>query len=71
MEIDQREGQLNERRGMTAALAMALAAICGLGAAFWRLARTDSVDQAVVTGGGVFIAVAMLAFVVLTYLRSD
>jgi hypothetical protein len=71
IEIEQREGQLNERKGMTATLAIALAGICGLVAAFWRLARTDSVDQAVLMGGSVFIAVAMLAFVVLTYLRSD
>ncbi|WP_330344458.1 hypothetical protein OHA09_12430 [Streptomyces longwoodensis] len=62
---------MNERKIMTAAFAMALAVICGLGAAFWRLARTGSVDQALATGGGVFIAVAMLAFVVLSYLRSD
>ncbi|MER6123889.1 hypothetical protein ABT173_14760 [Streptomyces sp. NPDC001795] len=62
---------MNERRIMTAALAVALAVICGLGVAFWRLARTRSVDQALTTGGGVFMAVAMLAFVVLTYLRSD
>lgn len=56
---------------MTAALALALAVICGLGAAFWRLARTGGVDQALATGGGVFIVVAMLAFVVLSYIRSE
>ncbi|GAA3523361.1 hypothetical protein [Streptomyces osmaniensis] len=56
---------------MTAVLAIALAGLCGLGVAFWRLARTGSVDQAVTMGGGTFIAVAMLAFVVLSYLQSD
>ncbi|GHE29564.1 hypothetical protein [Streptomyces capitiformicae] len=62
---------MNELKIMTAALALALAVICGLGAAFWRLARMGGVDQALATGGGVFIAVAMLAFVVLSYIRSE
>jgi len=62
---------MNERVIMRAVLAIAMGVICALLAAFWRLARTSSVDQAVMTGGTVFVGAVMVAFVVLTYLRSD
>lgn len=61
---------MNERK-VRALFAVALGMICALTAAFWWLARTGSVDQAVVTGGTVFVAVLTLAFMVLTYLSSD
>ncbi|MCX4734724.1 hypothetical protein ACIA74_35345 [Streptomyces sp. NPDC051658] len=61
---------MNERKVM-AAFAMAMGMICALMAAFWRLARTSSVDQALVAGGTVFVAVVTLAFIVLAYLGSD
>ncbi|MGC5002350.1 hypothetical protein [Streptomyces sp. DT203] len=61
---------MNERKVM-ALFAVAVGMICALTAAFWRLARTSSVDQAVVAGGTVFVAVVTLAFMVLAYLSAD
>ncbi|MGW2655790.1 hypothetical protein ACWC1D_19345 [Streptomyces sp. NPDC001478] len=61
---------MNERK-VLALGAVATGMICGMGTAFWRLARTDDVDQAVTAGGTVFLAVATLAFIVLTYVGSD
>ncbi|AXE80199.1 hypothetical protein ACFTXM_10420 [Streptomyces sp. NPDC056930] len=61
---------MNDRK-IKAAFAVGAGMICALMAAFWQLARTSSVDQALVAGGAVFVAVVTLAFMVLTYLRSD
>ncbi|MER5891777.1 hypothetical protein [Streptomyces sp. NPDC001876] len=63
-------GQMDERK-TKAVFAVGVGAICGLIAAFWQLARTGSVDQAVATGGTVFVAVVGVAFLVLAYLKSD
>ncbi|MFF3261398.1 hypothetical protein ACFYWO_19795 [Streptomyces sp. NPDC002932] len=61
---------MNERKVM-ALFAVAAGMICALSAAFWWLARTSSVDEAVVAGGTVFVSVVTLAFIVLAYLSSD
>ncbi|MFF0035234.1 hypothetical protein ACFYRG_03310 [Streptomyces mirabilis] len=55
---------------MKVALAIAVAMICALLVAFWRLARTGNLDQAVMTGGGVFVAVFTMAFMVMTYMSG-
>ncbi|PVC96965.1 hypothetical protein [Streptomyces sp. CS147] len=59
-----------EERKVKAMFAMALGMICALAAAFWQLARTGDVDQALASGGVVFVAVVTLAFIVLTYVGS-
>ena len=61
---------MSRKRVTEAAFAIAVAAICALAAGFWWLARTQDVDKAMVTGGGVFAFVATMAFLVLTYVRS-
>ncbi|MCL6669592.1 hypothetical protein [Streptomyces panaciradicis] len=56
---------------MKVTLAIAVAMISALLVALWRLARTGNLDQAVMTGGGVFVAVFTMAFMVMTYLSGD
>ncbi|UUU34347.1 hypothetical protein JIX56_33410 [Streptomyces sp. CA-210063] len=58
-------------RLMVAALVVAVGLICALVIAFWRLARTKNVDQALMTGGGVFVAAFTVAFMVMTYVHPD
>ncbi|MFI7291146.1 hypothetical protein ACIBRY_31530 [Streptomyces anulatus] len=60
---------MDERKVM-AMSALAVGMICALVVAFWHLARTGSVDEALRTGGVVFVAVVTLAFIVLGYMRS-
>ncbi|MFJ9620499.1 hypothetical protein [Streptomyces sp. NPDC101181] len=60
---------MDERKVM-AMFALAVGVICALAVAFWHLARTASVDEALKAAGVVFIAVATLAFIVLGYVRS-
>lgn len=56
-------------RLLVAVLVVAVALICALAIAFWRLARTKNVDQALMTGGGVFVAAFTVAFMVMTYVH--
>ncbi|MFH8441459.1 hypothetical protein ACH4D3_09570 [Streptomyces sp. NPDC018026] len=58
------------KRGTTVALAVAAAMVLGLLVAFWRLARTENVDLAVMAGGAAFVAAFGMAFAVLTYVRG-
>ncbi|MEU2823633.1 MULTISPECIES: hypothetical protein [unclassified Streptomyces] len=60
---------MDERKVM-AMFALAVGVICALVVAFWHLARTGSVDEALKVAGVVFIAVATLAFIVLGYVNS-
>lgn len=55
---------------MTAALALAVAMICALLGAFWCLARTGNLDQALMAGGGAFVAVFGVTFPVATYVSG-
>ncbi|GGN91868.1 hypothetical protein GCM10011579_089160 [Streptomyces albiflavescens] len=57
-------------RGMKVTLAIAVAMICALLVALWRLARTGDLDQALMTGGGVFVAVFTMAFMAMTYMSG-
>ncbi|WP_431985567.1 hypothetical protein [Streptomyces griseoflavus] len=52
-------------------VAFAVAVIAGLSVAFWRLARTEDVDLAVMTGGAAFVAAFGMAFAALTYVQGD
>ncbi|GAA2275693.1 hypothetical protein GCM10010145_38370 [Streptomyces ruber] len=58
-------------RLVAAGFAIAAGVISGLAVAFWRLARTGDVDQAVMTGGGAFVGALGVAFAVLTYVHRD
>jgi hypothetical protein len=65
------EVDVSGMRLMVAALVVAVGLICALVIAFWRLARTKNVDQALMTGGGVFVAAFTVAFMVMTYVHPD
>ena len=51
-------------------LALAVAAICGLLAGLWWLARGKGADQAVMTIAAVFASMATLGIMIVTFLQS-
>ncbi|MGW0610122.1 hypothetical protein [Streptomyces sp. NPDC002788] len=62
---------MDRKRFRRVAFAVAVAVICGLTAAFWRLARTNVVDDAVMLGGGVFVAAFTVTFMAVTYVHPE
>ncbi|MEU0842301.1 hypothetical protein ABZ370_22890 [Streptomyces sp. NPDC005962] len=55
---------------MVVALVFAIAVICALVAGIWRKAASGSVNQAVGTGGCVFLAAITVEFLIVNYLQS-
>ncbi|MBL1113574.1 hypothetical protein JK364_14390 [Streptomyces sp. 110] len=63
-------GDVDRMRLMAVALIVAIAVICALVAGIWQMASTGSVNQAVATGGCVFVAVVGVEFLIVNYLQS-